>query len=150
MSYANSLASDPDAYLCSLIRELPCPLFCKIMGYIDLSVDSVALRSDCMYTQDNLELHFPHMAYDKCSLWQKKTSNRELLQTQHLFLFIYKYCIWTEVNMWQVFILHCWTYELHLVKRVLVTCDLSTQSDLRATLSADRSMRPYFVDKWIV
>ena len=47
---ADSLAPDQPAHLHSLILELHCPLTCKKRGPIDLSADSVALRSDCNCT----------------------------------------------------------------------------------------------------
>ena len=52
-------------------RVLHCPLICKL-GFIDKSVDSVALRSDCVDVQADLELHIPLMARDKCRQWQEK------------------------------------------------------------------------------
>ena len=63
MSYAKSVALDEPVYLYSMIRELHCLLIFKKNHYI--LADSVALRSDCVDVQADLELHCTHMAFDK-------------------------------------------------------------------------------------
>lgn len=65
MSHSKSVGSDQSAHARSLTWELKCPLVYRIGVYIDMLADSVALRSDCVNAQPDLDLHCPRISDDK-------------------------------------------------------------------------------------
>ena len=125
-------------YICIIMTHVTAKTF---SGIWRLSSSTAA----CISQQSDQELHFPLLCHYNSMLPYRRQCSFCLVWS-HRLIGIYTVCIWPSKSLW------CCVSHNYICDMPLGICAsiAPDQPDLRALLSADKSMKPSFTEKWTV